>query len=72
VEENTNGFSFKQSNPTPVMNIQTFVARCAERQNWRLISTKKEYEQIRKQCLEEPFVCETAHEWNSYVNCDDP
>jgi hypothetical protein len=48
VEENTNGFSFKQSNPTPVMNIQTFVARCAERQNWRLISTKKEYEQIRK------------------------
>jgi hypothetical protein len=43
-EENTNGFSFKQSNQTPVMNIQTFEAHCAERQLLRLISTNKEYE----------------------------
>jgi hypothetical protein len=42
-EENTNDFSLKQSNQTKAMNIQTFAARCAERQNWRLVSTKKEY-----------------------------
>jgi hypothetical protein len=44
VEENTNGFSFKQSYQSPAMNIQTFVFRCAETRNWRLISTKNEYE----------------------------
>jgi hypothetical protein len=42
-EENTNGLSFKQSNQTLAMNIQTFAARCAERENWRLVSIKKEY-----------------------------
>jgi hypothetical protein len=47
VEENINGFSFKQSYQSPAMNIQTFLSRCAETRNWRLISTKNEYELIR-------------------------
>jgi hypothetical protein len=47
VEENINGFSFKQSYQSPAMNIQTFLSRCAETRNWRLISTKSEYELIR-------------------------
>jgi hypothetical protein len=72
VEEDRNGFSFKQSNQTLTMNIQTFAAQCAKRKNWRLISTKKEYDEIREHILEEHFVCERAHEWNCDVNCDDP
>jgi hypothetical protein len=70
--DNKSCFSLKQSKKTPATNIETFVAQCAECYNWRLISTKKKYEEIREHILQVPFVCERAHEWNPDVTCDDP
>ncbi|CAL5005282.1 unnamed protein product [Urochloa decumbens] len=60
------------SKQAPKNHIKIFAAQCAQCQNWRLISTKKKYEEIRERIREVPFVCEKAHEWNPDVTCNDP
>ncbi|CAL5001151.1 unnamed protein product [Urochloa decumbens] len=60
------------SNQAPENSIKIFAAQCAQCQNWRLVSTKKKYEEIRERIQEDPFACEKAHEWNPDVTCNDP
>ncbi|CAO2173410.1 unnamed protein product [Urochloa humidicola] len=60
------------SEQTPKNNIKNFAAQCAHCQNWRLIPTKRKYEEIRERIREDPFICEKAREWNTNVTCDDP
>ncbi|KAI4380585.1 hypothetical protein MLD38_006760 [Melastoma candidum] len=58
--------------PTVLPSVGAFTVQCAGCFKWRLIPTKKKYEEIREHILEEPFYCESAHEWRPYISCDDP
>lgn len=53
-------------------SIGEFAVQCATCFKWRLIPTKEKYEEIRQNIEEQPFVCETAHEWRPNISCDDP
>ncbi|CAI9753658.1 unnamed protein product [Fraxinus pennsylvanica] len=51
-------------------SITNFTVQCANCLKWRFIPTKEKYEQIRETIVEQPFVCEMAHEWRPEVTCD--
>ncbi|GKV00373.1 hypothetical protein SLEP1_g13067 [Rubroshorea leprosula] len=53
-------------------SVGAFTVQCAKCFKWRLIPTKEKYEEIREHILENPFVCETAHEWRPDISCEDP
>ncbi|URE16672.1 CW-type Zinc Finger [Musa troglodytarum] len=53
-------------------SIGAFTVQCAACFKWRLIPTKKKYEEIRQNILQEPFVCEHAREWRPDIVCEDP
>ncbi|KAL5201065.1 hypothetical protein ABZP36_035419 [Zizania latifolia] len=53
-------------------SIGAFTVQCAKCFKWRLIPTKKKYEEIRERIIQEPFECERAREWRPGVTCDDP
>ncbi|KAE9599385.1 putative transcription factor & chromatin remodeling CW-Zn family [Lupinus albus] len=53
-------------------SVGAFAVQCASCFKWRLIPTKKIYEEIRECIIEQPFVCEKAREWRPDVSCDDP
>ncbi|KAL3337695.1 hypothetical protein AABB24_030030 [Solanum stoloniferum] len=53
-------------------SVGAFTVQCANCFKWRLIPTKEKYEEIREHILEQPFYCETAHEWRAELSCDDP
>ncbi|KAG6769413.1 hypothetical protein POTOM_025048 [Populus tomentosa] len=53
-------------------SVGTFTVQCAKCFKWRLIPTKKKYEELREHILEEPFFCETARGWRPDISCDDP
>ncbi|KAJ6913054.1 hypothetical protein NC651_015520 [Populus alba x Populus x berolinensis] len=53
-------------------SVGTFTVQCANCFKWRLIPTKKKYEELREHILEEPFFCETARGWRPDISCDDP
>lgn len=52
-------------------SITNFTVQCANCLKWRFIPSKEKYEQIRETIVEQPFVCEMAHEWRPEVTCDD-
>ena len=54
------GPRFSSSRVLP--SIRAFTIQCANCFKWRLMPTKENYEEIREHILEDPFVCETAHE----------
>ncbi|XP_022730473.1 methyl-CpG-binding domain-containing protein 2-like isoform X2 [Durio zibethinus] len=64
------GPRFSSSRVLP--SVGAFTVQCANCFKWRLIPTKEKYEEIREHILENPFVCETAHEWRPDISCDDP
>ena len=43
-------------------SIRAFTIQCANCFKWRIMPTKENFEEIREHILEDPFVCETAHE----------
>ncbi|XP_074365617.1 methyl-CpG-binding domain-containing protein 2-like isoform X1 [Apium graveolens] len=51
--------------------IGAFTAQCSICFKWRLLPSKKKYEEIREHILEQPFVCEAAREWRPDISCDD-
>ncbi|OIW03084.1 hypothetical protein TanjilG_07236 [Lupinus angustifolius] len=53
-------------------SVGAFTVQCASCFKWRLIPTKKIYEEIRECIIEQPFVCQKAREWRPDVSCDDP
>ena len=53
-------------------SVGAFTIQCAKCFKWRLIPTKKKYEELREHILEEPFFCETARAWRPDISCDDP
>lgn len=53
-------------------SVGAFTVQCANCFKWRLIPTKEKYEEIREHILEQPFYCETAHEWRAELSCNDP
>ena len=52
--------------------VGAFTVQCNSCYKWRLIPTKKKYEEIREYNLQHPFVCENAREWRPDISCDDP
>ncbi|KQJ98806.1 methyl-CpG-binding domain-containing protein 2 isoform X2 [Brachypodium distachyon] len=52
--------------------IDTYSAQCNKCQKWRIIPTKRKYEEIREKLRSGPFSCEHASEWRPGVTCDDP
>ncbi|TVU05144.1 hypothetical protein EJB05_48296, partial [Eragrostis curvula] len=52
--------------------IEAYTAQCAACNEWRLVPTKKKYEEIRECIKENPFTCEKAREWKPDVACHDP
>ncbi|KAI4377201.1 hypothetical protein MLD38_014870 [Melastoma candidum] len=65
-------FSNPNQPPTVLPSVGAFTVQCAGCFKWRLIPTKKKYEEIREHILEDPFYCETAREWRPCISCDDP
>jgi tellurite resistance protein len=64
-EESKSHLSLEQSKAVkqaPAKNIINFSAQCVNCWNWRLISTKKKYEEIRERIREDPFFCERVSE----------
>lgn len=49
-----------------------FAAQCSACFKWRLVPSKRAYEDIRQAFVEDPFVCEKARRWNPYISCDVP
>lgn len=58
--------------PRVLPSVGAFTVQCAKCFKWRLIPTKEKYEEIRECILEQPFVCDTAREWQPNISCDDP
>ncbi|KAM0011278.1 putative transcription factor & chromatin remodeling CW-Zn family [Helianthus debilis subsp. tardiflorus] len=52
--------------------VGAFTVQCANCLKWRLIPDQEKYEVIREHITEQPFTCETTHQWNRVVSCDDP
>lgn len=52
-------------------NVGAFTVQCSICFKWRLLPSKKKYEEIREHILEQPFVCEAAREWRPEISCDD-
>ncbi|XP_047044654.1 uncharacterized protein LOC124649014 [Lolium rigidum] len=53
-------------------SIDTYAVQCGNCWKWRLIPTKKKYDEIREKCSQVRFLCKHAHEWKPGVSCDDP
>jgi hypothetical protein len=81
----TNGDNTNQLAPDPLLCrpppssahrvlpvVGAFAVQCHSCSKWRLIPTKKKYEEIREHNLQHPFVCEKAREWQCNISCDDP
>lgn len=62
------------SNPSSRVSpyVGQFTVQCSECFKWRLIPTKKKYEEIREKISEVPFFCARAREWCPDISCDDP
>jgi len=60
------------SAPRVLPVVGAFTVQCNSCYKWRLIPTKKKYEEIREHNLQHPFVCEKAREWRPDISCDDP
>lgn len=52
--------------------IEAYTAQCDTCKKWRLVPTKKKYEELRERTEEDPFTCEKAREWKPDVACGDP
>jgi hypothetical protein len=60
------------STPRVLPVVGAFTVQCNSCYKWRLIPTKKKYEEIREHNIRHPFVCEKACEWRPDISCDDP
>ncbi|XP_031475603.1 methyl-CpG-binding domain-containing protein 2-like [Nymphaea colorata] len=49
-----------------------FAVQCSACFKWRLIPSKRVYEDIRQAVLVDPFVCDKAKKWNPHVSCAVP
>ncbi|WJX26097.1 Methyl-CpG-binding domain protein 2 [Trifolium repens] len=61
-----------QMHPRVLSEEYDFAAQCDSCLKWRLIPTKEDYEKIRADNLEDPFVCEKTRKWRPDVSCVDP
>ncbi|XP_071737087.1 methyl-CpG-binding domain-containing protein 2-like [Rutidosis leptorrhynchoides] len=52
--------------------VGAFTVQCAKCFKWRLIPDQEKYEVIREHITDQPFLCETTHEWGRVVSCEDP
>ncbi|XP_071729706.1 methyl-CpG-binding domain-containing protein 2-like [Rutidosis leptorrhynchoides] len=52
--------------------VGAFTVQCANCFKWRLIPDQEKYEVIREHITDQPFLCETTHEWGRSVSCEDP
>lgn len=66
------GFMRRNSCSRVLPTVGAFTVQCAKCFKWRLIPTKKKYEEIREHILEQPFYCVTARDWRPDISCDDP
>ncbi|XP_013459281.2 methyl-CpG-binding domain-containing protein 2 [Medicago truncatula] len=60
------------SAPKVLPVVGAFTVQCNSCYKWRLIPTKKKYEEIREHNLQHPFICVKAREWRPDISCDDP
>ncbi|XP_047332434.1 methyl-CpG-binding domain-containing protein 2-like [Impatiens glandulifera] len=64
--------SFPNQSSRVLPAVGAFTVQCANCFKWRLIPTKKKYEEIRAFIMERPFICEAACEWRPEISCEDP
>lgn len=69
----TNGDNQYQLTPDPrvLLVVGVFTVQCHSCSKWRLIPTKKKYEEIHEDILQNSFVCYKAWEWQHDISCDD-
>lgn len=73
--EKNHGYSVppKRKRPKSMrISIGACTAQCDTCRKWRLVPTKRKYEEFREQIEEDPFTCEKAREWKPDVECGDP
>jgi hypothetical protein len=51
--------------------VCVFTVQCNSCSKWRLIPTKKKYEEIHEHILQNSFVCSKAWEWQHDISCGD-
>ncbi|TVU05141.1 hypothetical protein EJB05_48293, partial [Eragrostis curvula] len=54
------------------LSIKAYAAQCSLCGKWRLVQSKRKYEEIRAHITKTPFKCEKAREWKPDVICNDP
>ncbi|KAK9741678.1 hypothetical protein RND81_03G121600 [Saponaria officinalis] len=52
-------------------SVGAFTVQCAACYKWRLIPSKRKYEEIREHIMELPFSCDVARQWRADISCDD-
>ncbi|KAL2502515.1 Methyl-CpG-binding domain-containing protein 2 [Forsythia ovata] len=52
-------------------SVAAYTVQCGKCSKWRFIPTKEKYEEIREMIAQQPFLCETAREWQPDITCDD-
>ncbi|KAH7287022.1 hypothetical protein KP509_32G033400 [Ceratopteris richardii] len=71
-DTDNNKKSLNCNNPRGVSEVREFTVQCASCLKWRLIPTRRQYQEIRQSLLEKPFFCSTVGSWRPGVNCNDP